>query len=560
MHASTLPKSTKPNTDVDTGTLQPNHIQKNITNIDDEISTLTESLPNVIPPPLNYSEIETDQYEHMNYTNHYAAPTNTSYSVHPPRVSSDFSNNNNKFSFNMPPHDQPFQINVFNNMPQPYNTYQYDYMSNFTGYPIVPPPTDSLSSLTGTQLLADDDIIVVPPPPPLDLDDTPSIRSLSPTPILDYRSSPTNFMRSPSPPPLPKTPPPPLPTQPPPPLDDDVFTKEKILETSVQVTTTTSLNKNKHLRFAEDDIVTPPIGALKKLVTSLKDDVVASSGVTEDLEVSVTAITENNNKEILPVQTETEEPLQQHPTDNVLVPANTDRRNRVFVTSLTETEKVTPPPLGAVKKRVTYSLEDPLEYSDTENMDPPDYKRIVTKISETNVPLRIHNQPSIDRNTKFIRSWADTEQTTSSHELTTKNRHFTPAPFKLIRPTSEIYEKRALSPTPPTTPTTPTRLIVRPQVPPPPIPKGAVKKIPPPVPVKTSKITPARSENNLLESDYLKNKHSRVTVPNRPVSLVISDRKDMAFPSGKLGTYGTVAKVILNIEISCRCSFLRLGY
>ncbi|CAG9857264.1 unnamed protein product [Phyllotreta striolata] len=253
LHASsTLPKSAKPNTAADTGSLQTNHVTKPPTNIDND--TLYNEF---VPPPLTYSQYPDTESDLPTYR-----------------------------------HNGHVQINFYNNAPPA----QFDYNSNYT---------------SNTPLLSDSDIIKVPPPPPLDLSDIP------PTPILDYPSSPTRLTRFDSPPlpaspaphspilvspasissespppPLPETPPPPLPSHPPPPLDDEVLVEQRLLESSVQVSTVTSLDRNlRGTVEASAEEVAPPIGALRKLVTSLTDDV-ASAAIAG--EVSVTASTEKS--------------------------------------------------------------------------------------------------------------------------------------------------------------------------------------------------------------------------------------------------------------------------
>nr|CAI5864079.1 unnamed protein product [Callosobruchus analis] len=89
----------------------------------------------------------------------------------------------------------------------------------------------------------------------------------------------------------------------------------------------------------------------------------------------------------------------------------------------------------------------------------------------------------------------------------------------------------------------PSPTVVRPQVPPPPVPSTKpAKKIPPPVPEKKTGLRTFRSEEKLLE-DTPKNKFlSKPSLNPRPVSLVLSNKQDLGFGSETLGKFGTVEK------------------
>ncbi|XP_072380006.1 uncharacterized protein scrib isoform X5 [Diabrotica undecimpunctata] len=533
MHVSTLPKSTQPKVDVDTeskGRSVDNEQHASVTK-----DTDNDSLQNVIPPPSIYSECEPNNNVSNMYFNNQNVPTNVTYSIQQPVVTSDF--NSNTFSFNVPPNENQFHINVYNTIPQPQpQTFRYDYGPNFTDIPIVPSPGSSL-----TYMLEDSQIIKVPPPPPIDFD--------------DYS------IKSDSPPPLPSSSPPPLPKTPPPPLDDEIVsTTEKVLETSVQVSTTTTINPtNKHnVTITEEEEVTePPIGALKKIVASLRDDIVAHTTVPGDVEVSVTAPTsrtvdlsspkiENTDKQISQLCTNIDDALQAATN----IDRTIEKSNRMFVTSLTETDRIVSS--GVIKKHVSYLTDDSdnIEVSIIPSVD----QGILRKPKDDQLKP---NNESESINRKFVRSWVETEETTSSlpaRKLVTSliidspssekqqvqySQIIAPTPFKITKQISQTSEPRS--------PTTPTRRIARPQVPPPPVPiiklasppQIQAKKIPPPVPAKISKLNPARSENDLLDPVGSVNK---INQPTRPVSFVFSDKKDLGFVSGNLGKYGTVAK------------------
>uniref|UniRef100_A0A6P7G3I0 Protein lap4-like isoform X3 n=1 Tax=Diabrotica virgifera virgifera TaxID=50390 RepID=A0A6P7G3I0_DIAVI len=538
MHVSTLPKTTQPKVDVETES--KSHSIDNEQHASVTKDTDNDSLQNVIPPPSIYSECEPNNNVSNMYFNNQHVPTNVTYSIPQPVVTSDF--NSNTFSFNVPPNENQFHINVYNTIPQLQpQAFRYDYVPNFTDIPIVPSPDSSL-----TYMLEDSQIIKVPPPPPMDFD--------------DYS------IKSDSPPPLPSTSPPPLPKSPLPTEDDDIVsTTEKVLETSVQVSTTTTINPtNKHhVTITEEEEVTeytkPPIGALKKIVASLSDDIVAHTTVPGDVEVCVTAPTvvqtqvsrtvdlssptiENTDKQISQLCTNIDDALQAATN----IDRTIEQTNRMFVTSLTETDRII-----SSKKHVSYLTDD------SDNIEVsiiPSDQGMLRKPKDDQLKP---NNESESINRKFVRSWVETEERTSSlpaRKLVTSliidtpsnekqqvqySQIIAPTPFKITKQISQTSEPRS--------PTTPTRRIARPQVPPPPVPIAKLasppqiqaKKIPPPVPAKISKLNPARSENDLLDPVGSVKKSNQSA---RPVSFVFSDKKDLGFVSGNLGKYGTVAK------------------
>ncbi|XP_057652656.1 protein scribble homolog isoform X9 [Diorhabda carinulata] len=538
LHDSTLPQSTQHNLEVETEPRKQSvdyeqhaFVTKN-TN-DEPIFTDFPS-QSVIPPPPIYSETETNID-----SNDRRASTKLLYSVPSSIVTTDLPPNT--FSINLPPKDQQFQINVYNNIPQPY---RYEYLPNFTDLPIVPSPGSSLS-YPSTELLDESQIIKVPRPPPLDLSDL----------LLDLPPPLHNSMDLPPPlhdsmdlpPPLPTTPPPPLPKTEPP-LDGEILSSsEKILESSVKVSTTRSFDTTNKTSVTQDDEVTePPIGALRKLVANLTDEVIAHSTSTEDLEVSVTASTDRihdtelkeTDRSSMQLNTNVEEAIKAANNINQSI----DNANKLFVTSLTKTEKVVLPHTGAIKKHVSYE-------SDVKN----DTTGVENKFSKH--LLKMEHPVSTLNNRKLVSNLSIDTSEGSYPTTVPSSKHIT-------RQTSE-----------PRSPTTPTRRIARPLVPPPPVPSqavkksvapnnsitqktppspavtkpaspknGTIKKIPPPVPAKTSKLTSARSEDNLLDSVNINNPISKVFQPSRPISMIFSGKKDLGFVSGRLGKYGTVEK------------------
>ncbi|XP_056635597.1 protein lap4-like isoform X7 [Diorhabda sublineata] len=528
LHDSTLPQSTQHNLEVETEPRKQSVDYEQhafvTKNTNDEPIFTDFPLQSVIPPPPIYSETETNID-----SNDRRASTKLLYSVSSSIVTTDLPPNT--FSINLPPKDQQFQINVYNNIPQPY---RYEYLPNFTDLPIVPSPGSSLS-YPSTELLDESQIIKVPPPPPLDLSDL--LLDLPP-PLHDSMDLP---------PPLPTTPPPPLPKTEPP-LDGEILSSsEKILESSVKVSTTRSFDTTNKTSVTQDDEVTePPIGALRKLVANLTDEVIAHSTSTEDLEVSVTASTDRiqdteikeTDRSSMQLNTNVEEAIKAANNINQSI----DNANKLFVTSLTKTEKVVLPHTGAIKKHVSYGSDVKNDTTDVEN-----------KFS--NHLLKMEHPVSTLNNRKLVSNLCIDTSEGSYPTTVPSSKHIT-------RQTSE-----------PRSPTTPTRRIARPLVPPPPAPSqavkksvtpnnsithktppspavtkpaspknGTIKKIPPPVPAKTSKLTSARSEDNLLDSVNINNPISKVFQPSRPISMIFSGKKDLGFVSGRLGKYGTVEK------------------
>ncbi|KAG5875961.1 hypothetical protein JTB14_034384 [Gonioctena quinquepunctata] len=231
VHAATLPKTSKPNLEVDTGTLQhkvesqlpdslsnartsetPTTIPPNIQESHDNEA----SLQHIVPPPPIYSELPSGQpatsmfqVQNSNFgtvtriSNYSNGPkTNLDVSFQSPISSSN--NLVNRYSMISTP--QQVEINFYNSVPQS-KSYENLYGNGCPPLTELPSSGDPLPILdipyisASTVLLKDSDIFKVPPPPPLEFIDDPS--SLSP-------------------PPLPKTPPPPLPKTPPPPLEEIV--------------------------------------------------------------------------------------------------------------------------------------------------------------------------------------------------------------------------------------------------------------------------------------------------------------------------------------------------
>nr|CAH7715251.1 unnamed protein product [Callosobruchus chinensis] len=163
VHAATLPKSSKPSVEVDTGTL-PHSTEGSFKSHSTETQT-TDEHPFIPPPPQTFD------------TTRFPPPANVAVSIQAPIMSSGYPMD--RYGMMSPP-PQQVEINVYNTIPQ-------------HSYVLPPPPPLNFSEL----------------PPPLSSNDDSLLR-------------PQPFKASDIPPPLPPSSPPPLPKSPPPPLQQIV--------------------------------------------------------------------------------------------------------------------------------------------------------------------------------------------------------------------------------------------------------------------------------------------------------------------------------------------------
>ncbi|VEN53338.1 unnamed protein product, partial [Callosobruchus maculatus] len=173
VHAATLPKSSKPSVEVDTGTL-PHSAEGSLKN--HSIETQTTDAPSFIPPPPHTFDT----------TRLPPPPANVAVSIQAPIM--------DRYGMMSPP-PQQVEINVYNTIPQHSYPNAYGPYYQPLVYGVLPPPPQPLNF---SQL-----------PPPVSSNDDSLLR-------------PQPFKASDIPPPLPSSSPPPLPKSPPPPLQQIV--------------------------------------------------------------------------------------------------------------------------------------------------------------------------------------------------------------------------------------------------------------------------------------------------------------------------------------------------
>lgn len=474
-----------------------------------------------------------------NYSTPQTVPTNLAMSVQSPLISSAHYPTN-RFSMMAPPPPQQFEINVYNTLPHSKsfgNLYEQTYPQPIPNLqPIVNQstsnlpqtsflPTTTFASYTSTETSTLPNLFPISTlPPPVSSYTLPHGSAQSnvqePSDILhddilgDLEvpgpppgfEDPSSLIVPDSPPPLPKTPPPSLKK-----FNVEIVSNEIFPDPILRTMDNTARSEyaSQSLKPSNDSIV-QTVEKLSNVLDKSKIIEGSAGHVSHNSESS-----KNRNSQSI--------------SDWML--AKSDDNISSSTVKTTQIEDMGTIPTFA-KPEIFHDQISPKSF-DGKN---PIYQKLVKEMTLT------ESSSTLLENQSFSRPSTSKQSSTKDFnlssvaipEIVTREMSSAYSMEKQFEGgvTSKISHTEQLSPPP--------SKIIRPKVPPPPVP---YKKVPPPVPPKKPTLRSSKSEENILDSESTKEIAIKKSIV-RPVSLVFSAKQNFGFGKETLGRYGSLEKVI----------------